>query len=147
VCIGKRNYKYSCDLHRLFVSFVSMTMLLTLYSVAVTIYEFVSSYKDSFVATLANNILVVIVFVVALWFFVTLLVLCSYHVRILTKGLTTNEDLKEIYETLPHKQPFKKASTLKRPHSIPFQKQTYVFKSLSRDSGMSSLQRARTIEL
>jgi hypothetical protein len=64
--------------------------LITLYSSAAAVYEFVSSYTDSFVTTLAKNILGFVVFVVSLWFFVTLLVLSSYHVRILTKGLTNN---------------------------------------------------------
>lgn len=71
-----------------------LTMALTSYSSAIAIYQFVDSYSGSFLAALGNNVLGAIVLVLAVWFFGSLLVLCVYHMKILTKGLTTNEDLK-----------------------------------------------------
>lgn len=125
------------------------TLVLAIYSSAVVVYEFVASYQQSFLLTLGNNILGAIVLVIALWFAISLLVLCLYHMKILTKGLTTNEDLKEIYEDIPHEKPFKKASTLKRSNTAPFENEHYLFKNpvKYRDSGATVLNRSSPFEI
>jgi hypothetical protein len=124
-------------------------MGLTLYSSAVAIYQFVESYKESFLMTLGNNVLGAIVLLLALWFFVSLLVLCAYHMKILNRGLTTNEDLKETYEEIPHNTPFQKGSTLKRANTAPFEKNSYFYKNpvKYRDSGVSGLNPGSPFEI
>lgn len=76
-------------------------MFLTGFTTAVTVYDFVVNFTGSYTARLFPNIVLTIVFIISIWFFVSLVVLVVYHVKILVKGVTTNEDLKETYEKTP----------------------------------------------
>jgi hypothetical protein len=133
---------------RHFMGLTLTAMVLTGYTTAVTVYDFVVNFNGDYTARLFPNISLTIVFVFSLWFFGSLVVLVVYHVKILAKGLTTNEDLKETYDTTPINQPFKKASTLTRKKTQPFERKEYIYKNVGyRDSGITYLGKGKMFEM
>lgn len=106
VCVGKFNYRY-------FVLFIASVTLLSALCAALSLAIIVRSALDGL--SILTYLLEILVGTLSAAFFFPILKLLLYHVGLILRRQTTNENLKKIYNIIENDVPFERCAATGRP--------------------------------
>lgn len=114
-----------------------------LFCIVFVIYVFVKSLGGTILEVLENCAIIIIIFAISVFFFVSLGYLVGYQLNLLKKGINMNEDLKELYRKSCHR-PFEIGDLCFRTNAPSLQEERYLYRAWNELISISSNAEAST---